>query len=288
MNTHDIDFISDLHVDFWIKELSPSPKLVKQISAFISDVMKPKGNHILVLAGDTGHYFTQDSELLKQLNAIYEHVVIVTGNHDLYLVSHNQQSKYHKHSYERVEEMKAFCKKEGIHYLEGDTVDIDGVIIGGTGMWYNLEGDARLAQWNEVMNDSNLIMSGADPVRFQYGYGAYHKASQWDTQAHYNKEVANLKSLVDKDVDVLVTHVLPVILPEDKMVSWYRGDKNNIFYMSDNMETVQAINPDVIIFGHTHESYDLDIDGQWFICNPLGYKGEFTGNSIQQITITKG
>jgi len=285
--THLIDFISDVHIDFWLKEINPSMKLEHLIDIFIRKVLKPKGNHILVLAGDLGHYFAQDSELLKQLNAIYEHLVIVTGNHDLYLVSKNQQSKYRMHSYDRVNEMKEFCKKEGIHYLDGDVVEIDGLKIGGTGMWYDLEGDARLAQWNEQMNDSNLIMEGAEPIRFQYGYGAYHKASQWDTQAHYHREVDNLKSMVDKDVDVLVTHILPVILPEEKMVSWYRGDKNNIFYMSDNMETVKAINPDVIIFGHTHESYDLDIESLWFICNPLGYKGEKTGNSIQQIEIVK-
>lgn len=288
MTTHDVDFISDVHLDFWVKETNASKKLERLVGEFIHNILKPKGDNIIVLAGDTGHYFTQDSELLRQLNAIYKHVVVVTGNHDLYLVSNNQQSKYHKHSYERVEEMKTFCKQEGIHYLEGDSVDLDGITIGGTGMWYNLEGDSRLAQWNEVMNDSNLIMEGADPIRFQYGYGSYHKSSQWDTQAHYNKEVENLKGLIDKNVDILVTHILPVILPEEKMVSHYRGDKNNIFYMSDNMDTVKAINPEVTIFGHTHENYDLDIEGQWFVCNPLGYKGEKTENTIQQITISKG
>lgn len=287
MKTYDIDFISDLHLDYWIKMIPHSPKLVKTISLFIRDVLKPKGGDVLVLAGDTGHYFVQDAELIKQLKTIYKEVVIVTGNHDMYLVSHNQQKKYHQHSYERIDEMRDFCDLIGVHYLEGTTVDIDGLIIGGTGMWYNLESDDRLARWNIEMNDANLIMDGQEPIKYDYGYGSYKKVSRWDSQEHYLKEVERLKQLEYQGVDVLVTHVLPVILPEYKMVEKYRGDKNNIFYMSNNIDIVKAIDPQVTIFGHTHENYDLNIDDYWFVCNPLGYKSEQTNNEIRQLTITK-
>ena len=287
MKTYTIDFISDIHLDFWLKEKQANKKLENITENFIKTVLKPKGDYILVIAGDLGHYYTQDTELLGQLNKIYKHIIIVTGNHDLYLVSTNQKKKYRMHSYARVEEMKAFCEKEGIHYLDGNVVDIDGLKIGGTGMWYDLDGSPKLEKWNKVMNDSNLIMEGSEPIKYQYGYGSYVKQSQWDTQAHYIKEVDKLAQLIFKDVDVIVTHILPVLMPEEIMVPQYRGDENNIFYMSDNMDIVEEINPEVVIFGHTHETYDFDLNGIWFVCNPLGYQSERTGNEIRQIQITK-
>ena len=289
MKKHTIDFISDTHLSFWISGTPSEIKLAHLIDIFIRKVLKPKGGDILVLAGDCeDHYNHQFMELLTQLKGYYNDICIVGGNHSLYLISSNQQKKYHKHSYERIEEMKEWCRpREGIHYLDGDVVDINGLIIGGTMMWYNLDGDSRLAQWNEVMNDSNLIMGGTEPIKYQYGYGGYYKVSQWDTQAHYHKEVANLKNMVNKDVDVLVTHILPVIMPDEIMVPQYRGDKNNIFYMSDNMDIVEEINPEVVIFGHTHENYDFELNDIRFVCNPLGYKSERTGNEIRQIEITK-
>ena len=287
MKTLDIDFISDMHVDFWIKEKSPSNKLNMLAEAYVKDVLKPKGNKVLVMAGDLGHYFTQDSAVLLELKKHYEHLVMVRGNHDLYLVSDSQKSKYKHDSFNRVKEMKAFCRKNGIHYLDGDTIVIEGVKFGGVGMWYDLPHVTDLDSWNHVMNDSNLIMEGAGPIKFQYGYGGYHKASQWDTQGYYLKEVEKMRKFIGQDIDVLVTHIAPIKMPDD-ILSWeYRGDPNNIFYHSDNMPLVKDINADVVIFGHTHTSYDFELEGEWFVCNPLGYKSEKTGTEIRQIQVTK-
>lgn len=287
LKTHKVDFISDIHTDFWIKEKQPSEKLTKLVKAFINDVLKPKGGDILITAGDLGHYFAQDSEVLKQLKELYKRVIVVRGNHDLYLVSGNQQDKYKANSFNRVIEMKEFCVENGIDYLDGDVIDINGLKIGGVGMWYDLPTKYDVATWNQVMNDSNLIMEGVEPVRFQYGYGHTHKESKWDTQAYYISEQEKLKSFVGQDVDVVVTHISPIITPDEQLAWEYRGDPNNIFYSSDNLDVIEEINPEVTIFGHTHTKYDFEVNKQWFVCNPLGYKCDKTGTEIQQLEITK-
>ena len=81
-----VDYISDLHLDFWIRELNPqSPKFQKQIDQYL-DMIHAKGGDVLIIAGDLGHYFQQDSAFLLACKELYRHVMLVRGNHDMYLI----------------------------------------------------------------------------------------------------------------------------------------------------------------------------------------------------------
>lgn len=277
-----IDFISDIHLDFWVRELAPGNKLNKLINIFITNTLKPLDGDVLVIAGDLGHYYHQDTELLRQLKTFYKEIIIVMGNHDLYLVSSGQQKKYNKNSFNRIVEMKEFCKEHNIHYLDGDTITINNVRIGGVGMWYNLPTQGHIAQWNKVMNDSNLIMEGTSPYKMLLDYYHYEKISAFDTQKHYLNEVQKLKNL---KCDVLVTHVPPVLIPNE-LKGRYVDDRNNIFYESDNFENVFKTEAKLIISGHVHDVYDYKISNIIrHVINPLGYKQEDKGTSIKQITL---
>ena len=282
-----IDFISDIHVDFWIpSKLPQGQKLFQKVSEYVEDTLKPQDGDVLVIAGDIGHYFSQDTLVLKKLKEYYERIVIVRGNHDMYLVSKNLQEKYNFDSFSRTLEMKRFCNENEIYYLDGDSIDIKGFKFGGVGMWYNTPTNDDIEYWKTTMNDSNLIMKGR-PYTVSYGYGARHKVNTFDTQGYYLQEVQKLKELSKKDIDVLVTHIIPTLIPEEKMPQQYAGDKSNMFYMSDNKEIVKEMNPELVIFGHTHIQYDMNIDGIQYVCNPLGYKSEKTNTSIQQIILYK-
>jgi Icc-related predicted phosphoesterase len=180
--------------------------------------------------------------------------------------------------------MQEFCKENGIHYLAGGAVDINGLVIGGTGMWYNTPKGSDVDFWKRTMNDSSLIMTHK-PQTFMYGYGASTTMNGFDTQEFYLSEVEKLKSI--GKVDVLMTHVCPIIIPDRYMPREYHGDPANMFYSSDNSAIIKSINPEIVIFGHTHDQYDMTVDGTWFACNPLGYKGEKSGNEILQIEIVK-
>jgi len=277
-----VDYISDIHADFWIKVGHQGLKLEHLVDIFIRKVLKPLDGDVLVIAGDTGHYFAMDTELLKQLKGFYKKIILVTGNHDRYLVSRSQSEKYNYSSQARVDEMKDWCNNNGIDYLDGNSIEINGFKIAGVGMWYDLPTEGYIQQWSEVMNDSNLITEGNTLRKMSYGYGATMKIGLWDTQAHYLSEVEKLKSL--KDLDLLVTHIPPILIPDD-LKGVYVGDHNNIFYESDNIENVKETGAEVVISGHVHTTYDFELDGVNLMINPLGYKGEKTGNSITQTTI---
>jgi len=285
MNNIKIDFISDVHTDFWVKSLPPGLKLHKAISTFVEAVLKPLDGDVLVIAGDLGHYYVQDTAVLLKLKEYYHRIILVRGNHDMYLVSNNQQAKYDCDSFNRVIEMKHFCRENDIYYLDGDVIDIKGFKFGGVGMWYDTPTNDDIEIWKQTMNDSNLIMQGT-PYSVNYGYGSKYKVHTFDTQKYYLEEVQKLKDM--EPVDVLVTHMIPIMIPDDKIYHIYRGDVTNRFYMSDNKEHVNKLHPELVIFGHTHIQYDFNVDDIQYVCNPLGYKSEKTGNSIAQIEIFKG
>jgi len=278
-----IDFISDVHTDFWITEKQDSEKLRRQVKRFVHEVLKPKSGRALIIAGDLGHYITQDIEVLKELRKYYLRVVIVRGNHDMYLVSGKQQSKYEYSSTNRVNAMKVACLENGIDYLDGGVIEVDGIRIGGVGMWYDLPDRRLIERWQEVMNDSNLIME-REPFRIPVPYGSPVTRTGWDPQEYYMNELEKLKNL--GQCDILVTHVSPVIIPDEHQAPEHRGNPDNVFYESDNLKLVQKINPAVVIFGHTHRTMDFSLGDQWFVCNPLGYKGQRPGAEIQQLTIS--
>lgn len=265
-----VDYISDIHLDFWIKNMSITPKFHKRIDNFIKNILKPLDGDVLVTAGDLGHYFSQDTALLLALKKHYERIVVVRGNHDMYLVSNNQMAKYKHNSFKRVQEMKDWCKENDIDYLDGDVIEINNIKIGGVGMWYNLPTNGHIEQWNQVMNDSNLIMKDWRPYYNSFGYGGKIKVGSFDTQRYYLDELEKLKNI---ECNILVTHVPPVLIPEEYK-GLYAGDNNNIFYESDNIEAVNNTGCEFVISGHVHEEYELNYDNFELLINPLGYKSE--------------
>ena len=64
----------------------------------------------------------------------------MAGNHDFYLVSGTVRSRFQMDSIKRLQNMKELAVSiPNVHYLDGDTIEIDHVVYGGTGMWYDFE-----------------------------------------------------------------------------------------------------------------------------------------------------
>ena len=270
-------YTSDTHLDFWVKDVNPqSPKTHLKIKKYIKEILKPKEADVLVVAGDIGHYNKQNLILLTELKKIYKEVIVVNGNHDMYLVSKNIQNQYDYLSFKRSDEMKQMCKDNDIHYLDGDIVEIEGVRIGGTGMWYHLE-DEDLYDWKDCMNDAQLIMNG--PITRSYGgWTMYNSGSDFisptfKTQFHYEKEVKKLEKI--KDIDVFVSHVSPITIPDEiKDERYGRNNKYNKFYESDNLKKLQETGAKHCVFGHTHIEKEFSVGGIDFHVSAVGYPQE--------------
>ena len=294
-----VDYISDLHLDFWIRELNPqSPKFQKQIDEYL-DMIHAKGGDVLIIAGDLGHYFQQDSAFLLACKELYRHVMLVRGNHDMYLIGNGQEKKYLKDSMNRVLEMKRFCREtEGLHYLDGDVICIDGYNFGGVGMSWdktyyeklNDEGvpDSVIQEFfNNTMNDSRLIFQDGKPnMKVPTAYGGSYFQSGFDPFDYFKKEYAKLQQINDYDnVDIMVTHYTPISPYDYVDNSKYEDEESSTFYMFNGHKDIERINAKYWIFGHMHNNYDF-IDGDTnFLCNPLGYPGENTYSIVKTIEL---
>jgi len=284
-----IDYTSDCHLDFWISELNPGTKLDNKIASYCTSTGM-HGADVLIIAGDLGHYFVQDSTFLLHVKTLYKHVFVVTGNHDMYLVSNKIREKYKFNSHNRVNEMKEFCKNNDIHYLEGNTVEIEGVTFGGTGMsWdisYLLRDEKPLTEFNEYdqvmwrreairlfdrdLNDSRLIYEGKPYLDYNNPY-AYHSRIKppFDALTYFESEMNKLKSI--KHADVIISHYGPVV--PDSLPDKHKNDTTTFYYF-DGSKEIERISPKFWIFGHTHDKFNFKANKTNFVSNPIGYPGE--------------
>jgi Icc-related predicted phosphoesterase len=289
-----IDYISDLHLDFYVREKNPtSYKLAKQVDEFI-EMIRPNKHDVLIIAGDLGHYYHQDTLLLQKLKLFYKHILLVAGNHDMYLVSNNIQKSYEWDSWNRIQEMKVFCDSiEGLEYLDGNAIEIEGVTFAGCGMGWDMSyaktirpgihKDEVKDHWIKTMNDANLMfMDGKDKYTVPLGYG-YHKIPSFRPFEFFESELNKLNKI--ESADVMITHYGPKI--PDKMHSQYVDDLTTTFYYFDGSEAIERLKPKYWVYGHTHKSY-TDVMGETTIINnPLGYPSENSYATIQTIEVNK-
>ncbi len=234
----------------------------------------------LVIAGDTSHYNTLTVELLKELKGTYSNIIIVYGNHDMYLTSEAQRNKYQSSDL-KVAQLKGELEEiEGVWFLDGDKIEINGIVFAGLCGWYDLPTKYERDQWRFFMNDSNYIYSGIE-YRTPYHHGSVR--AEWDTQEFYEQQKVMLEGL--NEIDVLVTHVAQVIPSDEVLPEMYRGDYTNIFYYVDNMELVKATGCKCYIYGHTHNEQEWEQQGVKVLCNPYGYPRESIGRKIKTLKV---
>lgn len=285
-----IDFLSDLHIDFWIKENDyTSAKFDKQIKQFIDIILPEKDSlgEVLIIPGDLSHYNIQTKCVLLELKKYYSDIIITFGNHDLYLVSNSQVAKYRADSLNRIKELKEMCHEIDVHFLDGQVIIINEVKFGGTGSWYNLPEKEHIELWKDVMNDSRRIYAGYKPQ----AYGMYQMYSQpstnWNTQKFWESEKEKLQKIAEEGCDVFITHIgLNEPTLEEGMNKKYINDPNNIFYNTNNIEMLKKSGCKLHIHGHTHEQLDYVKDNIRIVCCPLGYPSENSYAVIKQISLS--
>ncbi len=258
---------------------SSPTKIERLLNEYIDNIMVEAPSDTLIIAGDTSHYNSLSLNLFKLFKERYKEVIVTFGNHDMYIPTETQRHKYQSSDL-KIQELKVGCKELGVHFLDGDKVTIDGIVYGGLCGWYDLPTKKAVQQWNWFMNDSNLIYSGTE---FVHPYGSRATAS-WDSQEFYHEQVEKLKSL--RGIDVLITHIAQVILPEEELPKQYQGDATNIFYYVDNVDLVEATGCSYYIFGHVHNMVYYRFSKFSIMTNPLGYPMERRGAKIETLRLS--
>jgi Icc-related predicted phosphoesterase len=296
MKKLNIDYISDIHLDFWISEQDTnSPKFKKRLEAFVKIILPETPSTVLILAGDQGHYFKQDKEFLLELLKTYTKILLVPGNHDMYLVSKKAQNKYKLESQNRIDEVKEFCyDTPGLYYLDGKVVEIDGFSFGGLGMWHDdsygkllgYSSDEVYENWKQVMNDSNLIFKDSKSnYSYDYGYGSREKVVSFDPRIKFKEEMKKLKDIEEVlSPDVMITHYGPIIPPN--LADDYKNITTSHYYF-DGSNFIFNNKPKLWIHGHTHTQYNFMYRDTNIVTNPLGYPSENTYTTIKTIELSK-
>ena len=200
--SYNFDAISDIHLDFYVNPAKSDQKMITLLNHFIQEILPPIRQEVLVIAGDLGHYNYQNYRFLLELRNYYNHIILVAGNHDFYLVSGAVRSRFQMDSRRRLQDMKELALSiPNVHYLEGDTIEIDHVVYGGTGMWYDFEYSIQNFKmdkeevydiWQAVMNDGLFIKQ----------LGSFYKLD------YFTEQKEKLCSILEQS-DVIITHVGP-------------------------------------------------------------------------------
>lgn len=260
------DVISDIHLDFWVKMDTDPRKTVKKMKEFIEKILPDeKLSNTLLIAGDLGHYNLQNATFLKEMREHYKNILLVFGNHDYYMISKKMIDKFKDDSLNRTKDMLEMAGKiEGVQYLNGNIVELDGIKFGGTGMWFD---------FSFGIQKHHCPISRQEYLYKEYMNDHYHMRGlpRQSLNMFWNEQ--NKLNGVIEGSDVIMTHYGP---DWSKVPSDYMDNPTTSFYFFDGKPYFDKIKGKTWLFGHTHRHYDYMKHGCWFINNAFGYPKEFT------------
>jgi UDP-2,3-diacylglucosamine pyrophosphatase LpxH len=231
--------MSDIHVEF-------QPDEGRSFFAAL-EVKAPA----VILAGDINNNWKL-SETLQRFAKKYQYVIFVPGNHEYYLgTSEDVIPGYGRRMIHEAFDLAKEVVEENtgskIHILYNSVVEIEGVKIAGTPLWFPDQPDNKV--FEHEMSDFRQIPNYASWV-----YSEAKKAEKF------------LKNL--KDVDIVVTHHLPSTQCEKEQ----KTTKLSRFFVNPVLDKFDwPTFPKYWIHGHTHRSIDIQCGETRVLCNPFGY-----------------
>lgn len=264
-NAMKIKVVSDLHLEFSDVNI-PNDENV-DVLILSGDILVAKDLHDhpepinpLVPLGTRQEAAVRYRDFLRRCSARFPHVIYVAGNHEF----------YHGRFYAGIDWLREECAKyPNIHYLEQDTVIIDGVVFVGGTLWTDMnKGDPlTLHHIRDMMNDFRVIKND------KKGFIPLKPA---DAIERHIQTKAYIKHVLDNHKDqkcVVVGHHTP---SHNSCHPRYSHDQlMNGGYHSDLSEFILN-HPQIVLWthGHTHNVYDYLIGTTRIICNPRGYETE--------------
>ena len=256
-----IQIASDLHLDTYGDNIP-------------DDIIIPNAP-VLALLGDVGCAGSNNyRRFLYQQAERFDHVIFLAGNHEYY----NEQIKTKKDKnissdeaistteiqplmtiFEQQKWMRDVADgKSNLHFLEKDSVEINGVVILGTTLWSwipeHMIERAELQRHDYVksfisINNKYNVKEGAETVRVEHTNIQFLQCRQWieDQIDHYN----------DKNKPILIlTHFAPSM--EGTCDPRFDGCEMNCCWATDLTDVMQRSNNIVAwACGHTHYNFDF-------------------------------
>lgn len=249
MNSLNVDYISDLHLSFYLNS-SNNGYSKEAIKEFVKKNIKPKVNgNILVVAGDISEFIESGIIFLKECAKYYDKVFFVAGNHEYYISSVLDKNMKQEFNYNSLNKIKKICEllkeNDDVIFLDRNSynsgiVEYNGFKIAGDTLWYLPKGLSGWLFYYLSSNDSRLILSDL---------------SKKDKILALHEESIKWYDNLPEDLDLIITHTPPL------------SGKNNTCYYCD----VESIKSPVWIYGHDHIEADFTQNNTRFVSNPWGY-----------------
>lgn len=246
-----IRLLNDIHLEFGPLDLP---------------VMEDENEQILVLAGDIGIASKKTTYMpfLEEVAPRFREVIYIMGNHEHY---HGSILR----SMDKIKRAVAAVGINNIHVVEKEIVRVDTVAFVCSTMWasYDNGNPITLMDADAVMNDHRLIRTGAgNPYQRKFkakdAHVEFFKAKNFIFPAIKAEKEAGRKVCV-------VTHHAPSL---ESIHPRYRSGsftKINGAYASNLDYDILDAKPDLMVHGHTHDSFDYMIGDTRVVCNPRGY-----------------
>ena len=245
-----IQLASDLHLELITFKPGLSYTASSSKSFLPKRIIGPvSGADVLVLAGD----IADGADACRLFADWPVPIVYIAGNHEFY--GHPIDPIYGK--------LRECAALNNIHFLENDSVIIDGVRFLGSTLWtdYRLESDQTQSQSMQYcgkrLNDHYRIRTGRHDFTPKDALARHELARSW------------LKTELVKPFDgktVVVTHHAPhpfSIHPR------YIGNPLNAAFVSDLSDLMPDV--DLWLHGHVHDSFDYQVGRCRVVTNPSGY-----------------
>lgn len=210
---------------------------------------------IVVLAGD----ISRPMQAITWASRIDKPVLYVPGNHEFYGSSIK----------ETVAQLKRHAEGTQIRILDNEEIVLNGIRFLGSTLWtdFNLEGpgaprEQAIAQALKFTYDFSRIKSDLTPGT---------TLSPDELEAMFNRNRAWLEQRLDKPFDgltVVITHHAP---SPKSIHARFKTSQINTCFVSDSEYLMGEDRATLWIHGHTHDSFDYQVNGTRVVCNPRGY-----------------
>lgn len=248
-----INILSDTHLEM----LSSVPEIPVE-----------KSTGILLLVGDIGTFGTgknQTSRIDQFFDACknkFDDVIYIAGNHEYYGMIPIPE----------VDEMaRNLCGKHGIHFLQNESIEINGVSFFGGTMWTDLDYGNFMAmvQVRMALNDYKRIMIDDRHILSPDDVIALHEQFCTAIRKWNQIEKSGGKTVV-------ISHHCPSL--EYDTNGFPYSAISHAFSLSDD-SLIREIKPDLWVFGHTHSKCGLNYVHECgkithVVSNPMGYFAE--------------
>ncbi len=210
---------------------------------------------IAILAGD----ISRPKEAIAWARAFTKPVLYVAGNHEFY----GSDMK------ETISLLKHYADGTQIHVLDNEAIVLHGIRFLGSTLWtdFNLEGpgkarDEAIAHALKFTYDFSRIRSGTRPDS---------NLTPDDVEALFRLNRAWLRQNLATPFDgptVVITHHAP---SPKSIHSRFAGSPINTCFVSNSEDLMDEGQPALWIHGHTHNSFDYQVNQTRVVCNPRGY-----------------